>query len=51
MKNKNYKKSIKDLFAFGGTAMNIDSPSEDLAQAQNIAQQAMIDAMSDPTVA
>ena len=51
MKNKKTKKSIKDLFAFGGTAMNIDSPSEDLAQAQNIAQQAMIGAMSDSTVA
>ena len=51
MKNKKNKKSIKDIFAFGGTAMNIDSPSEDLAQAQNIAQQAMIGAMSDPTVA
>ena len=50
MKNKNYKKSIKDIFAFGGTAMNIDSPSEDLAQAQNIAQQAMIGAMSDSSV-
>lgn len=51
MKNKKNKKSIKDIFAYGGTAMNIDSPSEDLAQAQNIAQQAMIGAMSDPTVA
>jgi len=51
MKNKKNKKSIKDIFAFGGTAMNIDSPSEDLAQAQNIVQQAMIGAMSDPTAA
>ena len=52
MKNKKTnKKNLKDLFAFGGTAMNIDSPSEDLAQAQNIAQQAMIGAMSDSTVA
>ena len=45
------KRKKPEEFAYGGTAMNIDSPSEDLAQAQNIAQQAMIGAMSDPTVA
>ena len=49
---KNPPKKIEaDKFAYGGTAMNIDNPSEDLAQFQNIAQQAMIGAMSDPTVA
>ena len=51
MKNKKNKKSIKDIFAFGGTAMNIDSPSEDLAQMKRATEEAIIGSMSDPTVA
>lgn len=51
MKNKKNKKSMKDIFALGGVSMNIDSPFEDLAQFQNMTQEAMAGAMSDPTVA
>ena len=50
MKNKKTKKSIKDLFAFGGTAMNIDSPSQDLEQMKRVTEEAMIGSMYDPAV-
>ena len=50
MKNKKTKKSIKDLFAFGGTAMNIDSPSQDLEQMKRATEEAMIGSMYDPAV-
>ena len=48
-KNKKNKKSIKDIFAFGGTAMNIDNPSESLAKSQRIGQDAYMGSMLDPT--
>ena len=52
MKNKKTnKKDLKDLFAFGGVAMNVATPSEELAKAQRVSQQAHFGAMSDPTVA
>lgn len=50
MKNKKTKKSIKDLFAFGGTAMNVDSPSQDLEQFKRITEDAIMGSMYDPTV-
>lgn len=45
MKNKKI-----DKYAFGGTAMNIDSPSESLAKAQRNSQLSKYEAMLDPTV-
>ena len=52
MKNKKTnKKDLKDLFAFGGVAMNVATPSEELAKAQRVSQQAHFGAMLDPTVA
>lgn len=50
MKNKKNKKSIKDLFAYGGTAMKIDSPSEDLAKMIRMGEDSTYEAMYDPTV-
>lgn len=50
MKNKKTKKSMKELFAFGGTAMNVDSPSEDLQQFRRITEDALVGSMYDPTV-
>lgn len=44
MKNKTSK------FAFGGTAMNIDSPSQDLEQIKRTTEEAMIGSMYDPAV-
>lgn len=47
----NIKNSVKkNKFAFGGTAMNIDSPSEALAKAQRISQDASMGSMYDPLV-
>ena len=43
-------KKNKLNFAFGGTAMNIDSPSEALAKAQRVSQDAYMGAMFDPLV-
>ena len=43
-------KKNKLNFAFGGTAMNIDSPSEALAKAQRISQDAAMGSMFDPLV-
>lgn len=52
MKNKKTnKKDLKDLFAFGGVAMNVATPSEEVAKAQRVSQQAHFGAMLDPTVA
>ena len=52
MKNKKtIKKDLKDLFAFGGVAMNVATPSEEVAKAQRVSQQAHFGAMSDSTVA
>lgn len=52
MKNKKTnKKNLRDLFAYGGVAMDIETPSEVLAQIQNMTQEAMLGAMSDSTVA
>ena len=52
MKNKKTnKKDLKDPFAFGGVAMNVATPSEELAKAQRVSQQAHFGAMLDPTVA
>ena len=50
---EDFKKDYKNnnLFAFGGTAMNVATPSEELAKAQRVSQQAHFGAMSDPTVA
>ena len=48
--NKTNKKNLKDLFAFGGVAMNVATPSEELAKAQRVSQQAHFGAMLDPTV-
>ena len=44
-------KTKKEKFAFGGTAMDVATPSEELAKAQRVSQQAYYGAMSDPTVA
>ena len=50
---EDFKKDYKNnnLFAFGGTAMNVATPSEELAKAQRVSQQAHFGAMLDPTVA
>lgn len=49
--NKKKKKSLKELFAYGGTAMNVDTPSEDIAKMQLLTQQALAESQADPTVA
>ena len=49
--NKTNKKNLKDLFAFGGVAMNVATPSEEVAKAQRLSQLAHYGAMSDSTVA
>lgn len=45
MKNKSKKK-----YAYGGTAMNLDSPSEGLSKVRKTTEDAMYGAMIDPTV-
>lgn len=45
MKNKSKKK-----YAYGGTAMNLDSPSEGLSKAKKISEDALYGSMIDPSV-
>lgn len=45
MKNK------KKKFAYGGSALNIDSPSQDLAKMRRVTEEARYETMNDPTVA
>ena len=47
-KSQKTKKSLKELFAYGGVSMNIDSPSEDLAQMKKVTEDATYGAKFNP---
>lgn len=47
----NKSKNKKTQYAFGGTAMNIDSPSESLSEMRRATEDALMEAMYNPTSA